>query len=187
MHPELALRWQQFHVAPAMQQPSITVSTPLQQILKICAMKGYSQSFRITCDVSAVSLLESREYIKAINNNNVLTILSWADLLLLFFVLKDLVWKSVTCSCNSFFSFLLMMTTPFALPVAMLLIWTVQGLPAWLQQSVCLRISQPSSLPCVLPGAWAGGGALCRYHTLYKTEWHLQSCRCLTLFEAGSQ
>ena len=105
MHPELALRRQQFHVAPAMQQPSITVSTPLQQILKICAMKGYSQSFRITCDVSAVSLLESRGYIKAINNNNVLTILSWADLLLLFFVLKDLVWKSVTCSCNSFFFF----------------------------------------------------------------------------------
>ena len=37
-----------------------------------CQKKGYSRSFTITCDMCAVSLLESREqrYIKAMNNNN---------------------------------------------------------------------------------------------------------------------
>ena len=34
--------------------------------------KGHSHSFRITCDMCAVSLLQSKEerYIKAMNNNN---------------------------------------------------------------------------------------------------------------------
>ena len=50
-----------FHVAPAMQQPKSATSTPLPSILIICAVKGYSHSFRITCDMCAVSLLESRE------------------------------------------------------------------------------------------------------------------------------
>ena len=36
-------------------------STPLRCILKIRAIKGYSHPFRITCDLSAVSLLSSRE------------------------------------------------------------------------------------------------------------------------------
>ena len=69
VHTDLAPRWQQFHIALAMQQPSSAVSTPLWCIR---AIKGYSHSFRITCDMNAVSLLESREqrYIKAINNNN---------------------------------------------------------------------------------------------------------------------
>ena len=43
--------------------------------MDIRAVKGYSHSFRITCDMCAVSLLESREqrYIKAMNNyyNNI--------------------------------------------------------------------------------------------------------------------
>ena len=38
-----------FHVAPAMQHPKSAISTPLQWILIIRAMKGYSHSFRITC------------------------------------------------------------------------------------------------------------------------------------------
>ena len=69
VHTDLAPRRQQFHIAPAMQQPNSAVSTPLWCIR---AIKGYSHSFRITCDMSSVSLLESREqrYIKAINNNN---------------------------------------------------------------------------------------------------------------------
>ena len=32
-------RWQQFYMAPGMQQPPCTVSTPLQLILKICFIK----------------------------------------------------------------------------------------------------------------------------------------------------
>ena len=48
------------HVAPAMQQPKNTTSAPLPWILIICATKGYGHSFRITCDMCAVSLLESR-------------------------------------------------------------------------------------------------------------------------------
>ena len=41
-------------------------------ILKIHAMKRYSHSFRITCDMCTVSLFESREYryIKVMGNNN---------------------------------------------------------------------------------------------------------------------
>ena len=72
VYTELAPRRQQFHVAPAMQQPNSAVSTPFWCILKIRAIKGYSHSFRITCDMSAASLSESREqrYIKAMNNNN---------------------------------------------------------------------------------------------------------------------
>ena len=55
-----------------MQQPKSATITLLAWIL-IRAIKGYSHSFRITCDMCAVSLLESREwrYIKAMNNNNV--------------------------------------------------------------------------------------------------------------------
>ena len=48
-----------FDVAPAMQQPQSATSTPLPWILIIRAIKGYSYSFRITCDMYAVSLLES--------------------------------------------------------------------------------------------------------------------------------
>ena len=62
VYTELAPRWQQFHVAPATQQPkSAAVSTPLLWISIIRAIKRYSHSFRITCDVGAVSLLESRK------------------------------------------------------------------------------------------------------------------------------
>ena len=50
-----------FHVAPAMQHPQSATSTPLPWILIIRAIKGYSYSFRNTCDMCAVSLLESRE------------------------------------------------------------------------------------------------------------------------------
>ena len=52
--------------------PGSATSTPLPWILIIRAIKGYSHSFRITCDMCAVSLLESREQrcIKAVNNNN---------------------------------------------------------------------------------------------------------------------
>ena len=69
---ELAPRRQQFQLAPVTQQASTTVSTPLWWMLKICAQRGYSHSFRITCDTSAVSLFMSREqrWIKAINNNS---------------------------------------------------------------------------------------------------------------------
>ena len=42
-------------------QPKSAVTTPLLWIWKIGAISGYSHSFRITCDMSAVSLLESRE------------------------------------------------------------------------------------------------------------------------------
>ena len=38
-----------FHVAPAMQQPQSATSTPLPWILITRAIKGYSHSFRITC------------------------------------------------------------------------------------------------------------------------------------------
>ena len=62
VYTELALRRQQFHVAPAMQQPKSGISTPHPWILIICAIKkGYSHSFRITCDMCTVSLLKSRE------------------------------------------------------------------------------------------------------------------------------
>ena len=55
-----------------MQQSKSATSTPLPWILIMHTIKGYSHSFRITCDMCAVSLLESREwrYIKAMNNNN---------------------------------------------------------------------------------------------------------------------
>ena len=49
------------HLAPAMQQPNSATSTPLLWILIICATKEYSHSFRITFDMCAVSLFESRE------------------------------------------------------------------------------------------------------------------------------
>ena len=59
-----------FHVAPAMQQPQSATSTPLPWILIIRAIKVYSYSFRITCDMYAVSLLETREQrTEAMNNN----------------------------------------------------------------------------------------------------------------------
>ena len=64
-----------FHMAPAMQHPKNATSTPLPWILIIRAIKGYSHSFRITCDMCAVSLLDSGEqhYIKAMNNSNTTT------------------------------------------------------------------------------------------------------------------
>ena len=34
VYTELAQRWQQFHMAPAMQQPNSAVSTPLRWILE---------------------------------------------------------------------------------------------------------------------------------------------------------
>ena len=48
------------------------IGTPVADIKKL-AVKGYSHSFRITCKMSAVSLLKSREWccIKVINKNNV--------------------------------------------------------------------------------------------------------------------
>ena len=54
-----------------MQQPNSVANTPLPWILKTCAIKRYD-SFRSTCNMTAVSLLMSREqrYIKAININN---------------------------------------------------------------------------------------------------------------------
>ena len=61
VYTEHAPRWQQFHMAPAMQKPKSATSTPPPWILIIRAIKGYSHSFRITCDMCAVSLLESRE------------------------------------------------------------------------------------------------------------------------------
>ena len=72
VYTEHAPKRQQFHVAPAMQQPKSAISTPLPRILIILAMKGYNHSIRITCEMYAVSLLSSREYrcIKAMNNNN---------------------------------------------------------------------------------------------------------------------
>ena len=67
---ELALRRHQFHVAPAMQQPKSSISTPLPRILKIHAKKGVTHSE--SQDVWAVSLLESRGKccIIAMNNKN---------------------------------------------------------------------------------------------------------------------
>ena len=58
-------------MAPATQQPQSATSTPLPWILIIRAVKGYSHSFRITCDGCALSLLESREqrYIKTMHND----------------------------------------------------------------------------------------------------------------------
>ena len=58
---KLAPRRQQFHVVPAMQQPNSAVSISLRYILKIRAIKGYSHSFRIACDMNAVIMFESRE------------------------------------------------------------------------------------------------------------------------------
>ena len=77
MYTERAPRQQQFHVAPDTQQWNNAVSTSLRWIFKTNkkgAINGYSHSFKIACDISAVSLLEIREwrYIKAINNNNIL-------------------------------------------------------------------------------------------------------------------
>ena len=79
VYTELALRWQQFHVAPAMQQPKSVISTPLQWLLKICTIKGYSHSFRITWDMCTVNLLESREqhYLKAMNKNKRSSEVQW--------------------------------------------------------------------------------------------------------------
>ena len=59
VYTELALRQQQFHMAPAIQQPNSAVSTPLQWILSSMLSKGCSHSFRITCDMSTVSVSES--------------------------------------------------------------------------------------------------------------------------------
>jgi len=77
IYTELAQRRQQFHVASARQQPKSAISTPLPWILIIGAIKrkkekrkkerkkrkkrGHNHSFRITCDMCAVGLLESKE------------------------------------------------------------------------------------------------------------------------------
>ena len=60
VYAELALRWQQFHIAPAMQQPDSTVRTPLQWILKICAVKKDAVSRSESRGVSTVSAQEQR-------------------------------------------------------------------------------------------------------------------------------
>ena len=44
VYTELAPRWQQFQVAPAMQQPKSAVSTPLPWMLKICTIYSRIQS-----------------------------------------------------------------------------------------------------------------------------------------------
>ena len=61
VYTELVPRWQQFHVAPVIQQPKSATSTPLPWILIIHAIKGCSHSFRFTCNMCALSLLESKE------------------------------------------------------------------------------------------------------------------------------
>ena len=53
-----APRRQQFHVAPAMEQSGRSVSTPLWWLFKSCCKWHAVTQFRITCDRSAVSLLE---------------------------------------------------------------------------------------------------------------------------------
>ena len=53
---ELALRRQQFHVTPAMQQPNSAVSTPDKK----CTIKSKCHSFRITCDMITLSAWEQR-------------------------------------------------------------------------------------------------------------------------------
>ena len=74
VYTELVLRQWQFHVAPAMPQPKSAIGTPLLWILKIPAVKGYSHSFRITCDVCNESARERRtvlyKLINAMNDNN---------------------------------------------------------------------------------------------------------------------
>ena len=49
VYTERAPRRATFYVAPAMQQPKNAVSTPLPWILIMRVIKGYSHSFRITC------------------------------------------------------------------------------------------------------------------------------------------
>ena len=61
-----AVSRQQFHRAPAMQQPKSSVSTPLEDTFLKRSTTVYNHSFRITCDMSAVSLLKST-ILKAIN------------------------------------------------------------------------------------------------------------------------
>ena len=73
VYTELAPRRQQFHVAPAMQQPKSAISTQLPWKFKNTRdKKGYSHSFGITCDMCAASLLDSCEqrYIKAMNHQH---------------------------------------------------------------------------------------------------------------------
>ena len=41
-------------------EPKSATRTPLPWILIICTIKGYSHSFRITCDMCAVSAQEQR-------------------------------------------------------------------------------------------------------------------------------
>ena len=49
-------------MAPAMSQPNSAVSTPTPvDVVKIALYEADSHTFRITCDKSAVSLLESGE------------------------------------------------------------------------------------------------------------------------------
>ena len=60
VYTEPALRRQQFHMAPVTQKPNTAVGTPFQWIFKMQTTKECSHSFRITCNMSAVSLLENR-------------------------------------------------------------------------------------------------------------------------------
>ena len=103
VHTVLAPRQQQFHVVPAIQQPKTDVSTPLRWILKRRAIKEYSHSSRITCDMCAMSLLESREqlYIKAMNNNKKKTV---AILPLCPVPCCCTTWYPVPCCCTTFVS-----------------------------------------------------------------------------------
>jgi len=81
VYTELVPRRQQFRVAPAMLQPnsavteyttSVDIKNKTKTNNKKHAIKGYSHSFRITRDMSAVSLLENREqrYTNATNDTN---------------------------------------------------------------------------------------------------------------------
>ena len=67
---EHAPKRQLFDVAPAIQEPTSAVNTPLPCIKRV--LKGYSHSFITTRDKSAVTVLESREqrHIKAISHDH---------------------------------------------------------------------------------------------------------------------
>ena len=58
VYTEFAPRWQQFHLAPAMQQPKSAITTPLQWIFKKRVIKLVTN---VEPHASAVSLLKRAE------------------------------------------------------------------------------------------------------------------------------
>ena len=50
------------HAAPAMPQPKSAISTPLPWKLIIRSIKGYSHSFRITCDMCAATCVHAHTH-----------------------------------------------------------------------------------------------------------------------------